>query len=145
MQFYQLCEKAFMWKRTTTYTMLKRLCERKIFENSHGTVRELMKREELVCSYAFESFDTQLLKNNKVFVFSLADGKQIIWGFEDTAGNDVKAYSCIIGEKNLMEVSKELMATYQKIVFRAIILMKMMNVTISRLGPLLCYQVPRMK
>lgn len=43
-----LCEKAFMWKRTTTYTMLKRLCERKIFENSHGTVRVLMKREEFL-------------------------------------------------------------------------------------------------
>ncbi|QEH67190.1 M56 family metallopeptidase [Cellulosilyticum sp. WCF-2] len=84
-----------------------------IFEASGVYVYDL-KKEELVCSYAFESFDTQLLKNNKVFVFSLADGKQIIWGFEDTAGNDVKAYSCITGEKNLMEVSKELMATYQK-------------------------------
>lgn len=39
-----------MWKRTTTYTMLKRLCERKIFENSHGTVRALMKREEFLGS-----------------------------------------------------------------------------------------------
>lgn len=44
----QLCEKAFMWKRTTTYTMLKRLCERKIFENSSGTVRALMKREDFL-------------------------------------------------------------------------------------------------
>ena len=29
----RLCEKAFSWKRSTTYTMLKRLCLRGIFSN----------------------------------------------------------------------------------------------------------------
>lgn len=42
----KLCETAFDWKRTTTYTMLKRLCERKIFANESGTVVALMTREE---------------------------------------------------------------------------------------------------
>lgn len=42
----RLCEKAFAWKRTTTYTMLKRLCERGIFANENGTVRACMTREE---------------------------------------------------------------------------------------------------
>lgn len=42
----RLCEKAFGWKRTTTYTMLKRLCERKIFANESGTVVSLMSKEE---------------------------------------------------------------------------------------------------
>lgn len=42
----ELCEKEFSWKRTTTYTMLKRLCDRKIFENNGGTVMELMSKEE---------------------------------------------------------------------------------------------------
>ncbi len=84
-----------------------------IFEASGVYVYDL-KKEELVCSYAFDSFDDQLLKNNKVFVFALSDGKQIIWGFEDEVGNVVKAYSCITGEKNLIEISKEQMITYQK-------------------------------
>lgn len=34
----KLCEEAFGWKRTTTYTMLKRLCDRGLFENNDGTV-----------------------------------------------------------------------------------------------------------
>lgn len=38
------CEEAFGWKRTTTYTMLKRLCLRGIFENQNGVVRERMSR-----------------------------------------------------------------------------------------------------
>lgn len=42
----ELCEKAFSWKRTTTYTMLKRLCQRNIFENDNGTVKSLMSKSE---------------------------------------------------------------------------------------------------
>ncbi len=32
-------EAAFGWKRTTTYTVLKRLCEKGIFQNDGGTVK----------------------------------------------------------------------------------------------------------
>ena len=42
----ELCEKEFNWKRTTTYTMLKRLCEREIFQNQGCTVTSLMSKEE---------------------------------------------------------------------------------------------------
>lgn len=42
----QLCGEAFGWKRTTTYTMLKRLCDRDIFQNNGGTVLALMTKEE---------------------------------------------------------------------------------------------------
>ena len=42
----KLCDGAFGWKRTTAYTMLKRLCERGIFENQNGTVVVLQTREE---------------------------------------------------------------------------------------------------
>lgn len=45
-----LCEKAFGWKRTTTYTMLKRLCVRGIFINEYGQVRALMTREEFLAA-----------------------------------------------------------------------------------------------
>lgn len=42
----ELCAEAFGWKRTTTYTMLGRLCERGIFENNKGTVAPLMTKDE---------------------------------------------------------------------------------------------------
>lgn len=41
-----LCQDAFGWKRTTTYTMLKRLCDRGLFENSEGEVFILKTKEE---------------------------------------------------------------------------------------------------
>lgn len=42
----KLCEQAFDWKRTTAYTMLKRLCERGLFVNENGTVTVLTSKEE---------------------------------------------------------------------------------------------------
>ena len=40
------------WKRTTTYTVLKRLCERGIFETEDGTVTVRISRQEF---YAAQS------------------------------------------------------------------------------------------
>ena len=42
----ELCADAFDWKRTTTYTMLKRLCDRGIFSNENGTIIVLMAKED---------------------------------------------------------------------------------------------------
>lgn len=41
------CEKELAWKKSTTYTVLKKLCERGIFKNEKGTVTSLISKEEL--------------------------------------------------------------------------------------------------
>ncbi len=41
-----LCEAAFGWKKSTMYTMLRRLCHRGLFVNEDGTVRAKMTKEE---------------------------------------------------------------------------------------------------
>ncbi len=60
----KLCQNAFEWKRTTTYTMLKRLCDRKIFANINGTVTALMTKEEFQAAqgeqFINETFDGSL-------------------------------------------------------------------------------------
>lgn len=40
------------WKKSTTYTVLKRLCERGLFQNREGTVTSLVSRQEF---YAAQS------------------------------------------------------------------------------------------
>lgn len=42
----QLCESELQWKRTTTYTVLKRLAERGLFRNEGGQVTSLISRDE---------------------------------------------------------------------------------------------------
>ncbi|MCR5503602.1 MAG: BlaI/MecI/CopY family transcriptional regulator [Lachnospiraceae bacterium] len=41
-----LCEKNFNWKRTTTYTVLKRLCDRGLFKLENGTVTANIGKKE---------------------------------------------------------------------------------------------------
>ena len=48
----KLAQQELTWKKSTTYTVLKRLCERGIFQNVNGTVSALMSREEF---YALQS------------------------------------------------------------------------------------------
>ena len=42
----QICEKELNWKRTTTYTVLKKLCERGIFHMEKALVTVLISKEE---------------------------------------------------------------------------------------------------
>lgn len=45
-ELVKMSEKALSWKKSTTYTVLKRLCEKGIFRNEKGTVSSLISKEE---------------------------------------------------------------------------------------------------
>jgi len=42
-----LCEQQLGWKRSTTYTVLRKLCEREIMKNDNAIVTTLVKKEEV--------------------------------------------------------------------------------------------------
>ena len=48
----KLGNKEFEWKKTTSFTVLKRLCERGIFQNQNGTVTSLVSREEFYARHS---------------------------------------------------------------------------------------------
>lgn len=45
-QLVQLCQQELQWKKPTTYTVLRKLCERGLFQNEGGTVTSRISREE---------------------------------------------------------------------------------------------------
>ena len=45
-ELVKLCGAELDWKKSTTYTVLKKLCERGIFQNDGGTVTSVLSREE---------------------------------------------------------------------------------------------------
>lgn len=45
-ELVKLAAEAFAWKRTTTHTVLKRLCDKGLFENNKGTVTGLISRTQ---------------------------------------------------------------------------------------------------
>lgn len=48
----KICARELSWKKPTTYTVLRKLCERGIFQNQDGTVTSIISREEF---YAIKS------------------------------------------------------------------------------------------
>ena len=51
-ELVKLCEEKLSWKKSTTYTILRRLCERGIFSNNKGTVTSRISKDEF---YAMQS------------------------------------------------------------------------------------------
>lgn len=51
-ELVKLAAEVFEWKRTTTHTVLKRLCDKGLFENNGGTVTSLISRAQF---YALQS------------------------------------------------------------------------------------------
>ena len=45
-------EEALNWKKTTSFTVLKRLCERGIFQNQNGIVTSQISREEFFARHS---------------------------------------------------------------------------------------------
>ena len=45
-ELVHLAERELEWKKSTTYTVLKRLCEKGIFQNEGGVVTSRLSREE---------------------------------------------------------------------------------------------------
>lgn len=45
-ELVKLCEKALRWKKPTTYTVLRKLCEKGIFRNEGGVVSAVLSRED---------------------------------------------------------------------------------------------------
>ena len=53
----ELCAQKLDWKKSTTYTVLRRLCERGIFQNEGGTVTALISREDFAARRSEEFVD----------------------------------------------------------------------------------------
>ena len=63
-ELVKLCAERLNWKKSTTYPVLKKLCERGFFENIGGEVRVLVTREDYETrqtrQFVAETFDGSL-------------------------------------------------------------------------------------
>lgn len=51
-ELVDICLEKLEWKKSTTYTVLKKFCEREIFQNQNGTVSSILSKEDF---YALQS------------------------------------------------------------------------------------------
>ncbi|MDE7006961.1 MAG: BlaI/MecI/CopY family transcriptional regulator [Lachnospiraceae bacterium] len=45
-ELVKICQQEMNWKKSTTYTVLKKLCEKGIFCNDNAVVRAVLSRED---------------------------------------------------------------------------------------------------
>ena len=45
-ELVKICERELKWKKPTTYTVLRKLCEKGLFKNEDGVVTSVISREE---------------------------------------------------------------------------------------------------
>ena len=53
-ELVEICKKELNWKKSTTYTVLRKLCERDIFKNDNGIVSSKISKEDY---FAYQSED----------------------------------------------------------------------------------------
>ncbi len=73
----KLCEKELQWKRTTTYTVLKRLCERGIFRLDNGMVTALICRDEFYAKKSAEFVNDSFQGSLPAFFAAFTSGKKL--------------------------------------------------------------------
>lgn len=76
-ELVKMCDKLLGWKKSTTYTVLKKLCERKLFRNTDGNVSSLISKEDFYSiqtqQFVEDTFDGSLL----AFIASFTHRKRL--------------------------------------------------------------------
>ncbi len=73
----ELCAAELEWKRTTTYTVLKRLIDRGVFRNEGGTVTVCISREEFYTRQTHEFVEQSFSGSLPAFLAAFTAGKPL--------------------------------------------------------------------
>ena len=73
----ELAQERLNWKRTTTYTVLKRLCDRELFQNKDSIVTSLVSREEFYARQSEQFVEETFHGSLPAFLAAFGSRKQL--------------------------------------------------------------------
>ena len=76
-ELVKLCASELSWKKSTTYTVLKKLCDRGLFENDGGTVRVRVTREEYDSAQSMQFVEEAFSGSLPAFIAAFTAGKPL--------------------------------------------------------------------
>lgn len=76
-ELVRLCNEQLEWKKSTTYTVLKKLCDRGIFQNDHGLVSPLLTRKEFYSRQSRQYVEDSFSGSLPAFVAAFTGGKKL--------------------------------------------------------------------
>lgn len=91
-ELVRLCEKELNWKKATTYTVLRKFCDRGMFRNENGVVTVVVSQEEFYAARSEEfveetfggslpSFIAAFTQRKKLTPEEAAEIRKLIEGF----------------------------------------------------------------
>lgn len=76
-ELVKLCDEKFGWKKSTTYTVLKKLCEKGIFQNQDGVVTSVLSKEEFYAAKSDQFVEDTFKGSLPAFIAAFAFGKKL--------------------------------------------------------------------
>ncbi|MBO5797370.1 MAG: BlaI/MecI/CopY family transcriptional regulator [Clostridia bacterium] len=93
-ELVRLCQEELCWKKPTTYTVLRKLCERGLFQNQNGIVTSVVSRGDFYAmqseKFVEDTFDGSLpaffaafTKRNRLSAADIAQLRAMIDAYEE--------------------------------------------------------------
>lgn len=76
-ELVKICDKEFGWKKSTTYTVLKKLCEKGIFQNIEGVVTSVISKKEFYAATSEQFVEEAFGGSLPAFLAAFTSGKKL--------------------------------------------------------------------
>ena len=76
-ELVKICEKELEWKKSTTYTVLRKLCEKGLFKNEDGTVTSLISKDEFYSAKSKQIVEDSYSGSLPAFVAAFISNKKL--------------------------------------------------------------------
>ena len=76
-ELVKICEAELGWKKPTTYTVLRKLCERGIFQNQDGKVTSLISHDDYYASWSTQFVDETFKGSFPAFIAAFSSKKKL--------------------------------------------------------------------
>ena len=76
-ELVKICDKELGWKKSTTYTVLKKLCEKGIFQNAGGVVSSVISKAEFYAATSEQFVEETFGGSLPAFLAAFTSGKKL--------------------------------------------------------------------
>ena len=76
-ELVKLCAQELEWKKSTTYTVLKKLCDKGLFQNNGGCVTVLMEKSQFLSAQSRQFVDDSFSGSLPAFLAAFAQGGRL--------------------------------------------------------------------
>ena len=76
-ELVKVCEKELNWKKPTTYTVLRKLCEKGLLQNVNGIVSSLISKEEFYSAKSEQIIDDSYKGSLPAFIAAFTSRKNL--------------------------------------------------------------------